>query len=71
LGRLAGEYRVRGVVHSILQYCHGYDIEAKALDRALAGMPSLKIVADYGEQDEEQIRVRVEAFREVLAGRAV
>jgi len=32
-----------------------------------AGVPSLKIVADYGEQDEEQIRVRVEAFRELLA----
>ncbi len=71
VGRLVGEYRVQGVVHSILQYCHGYDIEARALDKALAGMPTLKIVADYGEQDEEQIRVRVEAFREVLAGRAV
>ncbi|KZD16628.1 MAG: double-cubane-cluster-containing anaerobic reductase [Candidatus Fermentibacter daniensis] len=66
---LLPEYRVQGVIHGILQYCHGYDIEAKALDKVLsaAGVPSLKIVADYGEQDEEQIRVRVEAFRELLA----
>lgn len=65
----AAEYRIGGVVHLILQYCHGYDIEAKALDKVLgkAGIPSLKVVSDYGEQDEEQIRVRVEAFREMIA----
>ena|GEM_PF-1533821 len=28
----------------------------------------MKVVTDYGEQDEEQIRVRVEAFREMIAG---
>jgi benzoyl-CoA reductase/2-hydroxyglutaryl-CoA dehydratase subunit BcrC/BadD/HgdB len=69
----AGDYRIDGLVHCILQYCHGYDIEAKALDKVLGkvGIPTLKVVTDYGEQDEEQIRVRVEAFREMITGGAV
>jgi benzoyl-CoA reductase/2-hydroxyglutaryl-CoA dehydratase subunit BcrC/BadD/HgdB len=62
------DYGAVGMVHTILQYCHAYDIEAKALDKALSavGIPSLKIVTDYSEQDEQQIRVRVEAFAELL-----
>jgi len=61
------DYKIGGVVHNILQYCHGYDIEAKAVDMALAknGIPSIKIVTDYSEEDIEQIRVRLETFAEV------
>ena len=29
------------------------------------GIPSLKIVCDYSEEDGEQIKVRMEAFREI------
>ena len=60
-------YRAQGVVHNVLQFCHGFDIEAKALDRMLSrdGIPSIKIVTDYSEEDVERIRVRLEAFREV------
>lgn len=65
----ASEYRVDGVIHGILQYCHAYDIEAKVLDKALGkiALPTLKIVTDYSELDMEQIRVRIEAFGEVIA----
>lgn len=67
--RLAEEYAVDGVVHYVLQYCHGYNVEAVALTAALkrAGVPSLKIGTDYSEQDTEQLRTRVEAFLETLA----
>jgi len=66
--RLIGDYRVDGVIHNILQYCHGYNIEAKAIDNILKGMgiPSLKIVTDYSQEDSGQIRTRVEAFAELL-----
>jgi benzoyl-CoA reductase/2-hydroxyglutaryl-CoA dehydratase subunit BcrC/BadD/HgdB len=66
---LVRTFRARGVVQNILQFCHTYDIEAKALEGRLAkdGVPSLKIVTDYGEEDLEPIRVRVEAFAEVIA----
>jgi len=65
------DYRATGMVHTVLQYCHAYDIEAKALDKALAeaGVQTLKIVTDYSEQDEQQLRVRVEAFAELLSDR--
>jgi benzoyl-CoA reductase/2-hydroxyglutaryl-CoA dehydratase subunit BcrC/BadD/HgdB len=67
LRKMIDDYRAQGVVHTILQFCHGFDIEAKVLDRALAAakVPSIKIVTDYSEEDVEQIRVRLEAFREV------
>jgi benzoyl-CoA reductase/2-hydroxyglutaryl-CoA dehydratase subunit BcrC/BadD/HgdB len=65
---LVEEYRVDGVIHNILQYCHGYNIEAKAIDNTLKdkGIPSLKIVTDYSQEDAGQIRTRVEAFAELL-----
>ncbi len=69
---LAKEYRVQGVVHNILQFCHGFNVESKALENALAasGIPSLKIVTDYSEEDIEQLKVRAETFCELLkAGR--
>jgi benzoyl-CoA reductase/2-hydroxyglutaryl-CoA dehydratase subunit BcrC/BadD/HgdB len=69
LEALVGEYGVQGVVHNILQYCHTYDIEAKRVDQTMEplGIPTLKIVTDYSEEDVEQIRVRVEAFAEMAA----
>jgi benzoyl-CoA reductase/2-hydroxyglutaryl-CoA dehydratase subunit BcrC/BadD/HgdB len=69
---LAREYRVQGVVHNVLQYCHGFNVEAKALEIALLkiGLPSLKLVTDYAEQDVENLRVRAQAFSEMLGAPA-
>ena len=67
---LVGEYNVQGVVHGVLQYCHTYDIESRAVDKVLAevGIPSIRMVTDYSEEDTEQLRTRAEAFAEVAAG---
>lgn len=67
---MAKEYRVRGVVQNVLQYCHGYNVEAKAVEKALAkeNIPNLKIVTDYADEDLEQLRVRIETFGELLRG---
>ena len=64
----AKEYGVHGVVEYVLQTCHGYNIEAMRVEAALkkAGIPSLKIVTDYSEEDTGQLRTRVEAFLETL-----
>ncbi len=66
--RLAREHRVDGVIQYVLQYCHTYSIEAVAVAAALkeAGLPSLKIVTDYAEEDTGQLRLRVDAFLEGL-----
>jgi len=66
--RLVREYRVDGVVQYVLQYCHTYNVEAVRVASALkeAGVPSLKIVTDYAEEDTGQLRLRVDAFLEGL-----
>lgn len=71
INNMAREFRVDGVVQNILQYCHGYNIEAKAVENALKelNIPSLKIVTDYSQEDTGQIRTRVEAFAELLEER--
>jgi benzoyl-CoA reductase/2-hydroxyglutaryl-CoA dehydratase subunit BcrC/BadD/HgdB len=66
--RLARECRVDGVIQYVLQYCHTYNVEAIAVAGVLkeAGVPSLKIVTDYSEEDAGQLRTRIEAFLEGL-----
>lgn len=68
------EYRVQGVVQNILQYCHGFNIEAKAIENVCsdANIPSIKIETDYSDEDIEQLRVRIESFAEIMtSGEAV
>lgn len=58
------EFNVEGVVHNILQYCHGFNVEAGMIDNMLSDIevPSIKIVSDYSQEDMEQIKLRLEAF---------
>lgn len=65
---LARKCNVRAVVQYILQYCHGYNIEAIRIGAALkkAGIPSLTIETDYSEEDTGQLRTRVEALLESM-----
>ncbi len=58
------EFHVEGVIHNILQYCHGFNVEAGVIDNMLAdiNVPSIKIVSDYSQEDMEQIKLRLEAF---------
>ncbi|MEO0132155.1 MAG: double-cubane-cluster-containing anaerobic reductase [candidate division WOR-3 bacterium] len=62
------EYQVDGVIHYVLQYCHGYNIETLKIDNALKNknIPSLKIITDYSEEDIGQLRTRIDAFLETL-----
>ena len=63
---LAKEYRADAVVQYVLQYCHTYHIEAIRVTQALksAGIPSIVIETDYGDEDEGQLRTRIEALLE-------
>ncbi len=65
---MAKDFKASGVVYNVLQYCHAYNIESIKVEKALkaAGVPMLKIETDYGSEDVEQIRTRVEAFTEML-----
>jgi benzoyl-CoA reductase/2-hydroxyglutaryl-CoA dehydratase subunit BcrC/BadD/HgdB len=70
VARLAGEFRVEGVVQYVLQYCHTYHIEAIRVAGVLKekGISSLEIETDYSEEDTGRLRTRVEAFLESLPG---
>lgn len=66
--RLIKEYKVDGVIQYILQYCHGYNVEAINIASALKreNIPNLKIETDYSEEDTGQIKTRIEAFIESI-----
>jgi benzoyl-CoA reductase/2-hydroxyglutaryl-CoA dehydratase subunit BcrC/BadD/HgdB len=66
--KIIDSYKVDGVVQYILQYCHGYNVEAIRVAQTLkkTGLPNLKIVTDYAEEDIGQLRTRVDAFLEQI-----
>ncbi|MGD0110804.1 MAG: 2-hydroxyacyl-CoA dehydratase family protein [Armatimonadota bacterium] len=68
---LASEFRVDGVVYHCLRVCPAFDIESMSMQRGLKqqGLPCLTITTDYGQEDTEQIRNRVQAFLEMLGAR--
>lgn len=66
------DYRADGVIHYGLQFCQPYQIEALGMERSLEtnGLPTLRIDTDYGMEDVEQLKTRVEAFIERIGSKA-
>lgn len=66
--RLARDFAVDGVIQYTLQFCHTFAHEAVKVDEALdaAGIPNLRLETDYSKQDVEQLKVRIQAFLEVV-----
>ncbi|MBE0432608.1 2-hydroxyacyl-CoA dehydratase [candidate division WOR-3 bacterium] len=66
--KIVDAYRVDGVVQYILQYCHGYNVEAIRVAGILKkrNIPNIKIETDYSEEDMGQLRTRIDAFLEQL-----
>ncbi len=65
---MARALKVDGVVHYGLQFCQPYAIESFKIERALrsAGIALLKIETDYGMEDAEILKNRVQAFVEMI-----
>ena len=70
--KLAKQFNVDGVIYYTLQNCHDYNVEAIKVGRVLKaeGLPMLKIETDYAMGGSEQIKTRVEAFLEIIEGKA-
>lgn len=66
--KIISTYQVDGVVQYILQYCHGYNVEALRVAQVLkqTNLPNLKIVTDYSEEDTGQLQTRIDAFLEQI-----
>jgi benzoyl-CoA reductase/2-hydroxyglutaryl-CoA dehydratase subunit BcrC/BadD/HgdB len=71
LKRLVEEYNVQGVVDLTWFCCHTYNVETFSVREFISqefGLPFIHLETDYSETDLPQLRVRIEAFLEMVAG---
>ncbi len=63
--------RVEGVIYHVLKGQIEYDFELERFETMLAqyGIPVFRLETDYQYQDVEQLRIRLEAFSEMLTQR--
>lgn len=62
-------FNVDGVVDLTWQACHTYNIEAAGVQKFVSkkfNLPYLHLETDYSESDTEQLRIRIEAFLEMV-----
>ena len=70
LRELTAQFAIDAVVDLTWQGCQTYDVESwsvKKFVRDELKLPFLQIVTDYSPADTEQLKVRIEAFLEMLA----
>ncbi|MBR3401957.1 MAG: 2-hydroxyacyl-CoA dehydratase [Parasporobacterium sp.] len=62
------DYRIQGVIYHVLRGCLVYDFEYKLIEEELGrmGIPVIRLESDYNEEDVEQLRIRIEAFIELI-----
>ena len=66
---LAADFAVDAVVDLTWQGCQTYAVESSSLKKFVQEslqLPFLQIETDYSETDTEQLKVRIEAFIEML-----
>ncbi len=69
LGELIEEFSVDGVADLTWQACHTYNVESYRIEKFVKEkyqLPFLHLETDYSESDTEQLRVRIEAFLEMM-----
>lgn len=62
------DHEVQGIIYYVLRGCLVYDYEYKLLEDELADLniPIIRLESDYNEEDVEQLRIRIEAFIEMI-----
>lgn len=62
------DHHIQGVIYHVLRGCLVYDYEYPVLEEELekGGIPIIRVESDYNEEDVEQLRIRIEAFIELL-----
>ena len=68
LKQLIKENRIQGVIYHVLRGCLVYDFEYKTIEEELGKLdiPVIRLESDYNEEDIEQLRIRIEAFIELI-----
>ncbi|NLV16123.1 MAG: 2-hydroxyacyl-CoA dehydratase [Syntrophomonadaceae bacterium] len=69
LERMISKFKVDGVIDLTWQACHTFNVESYFLEDLVKnklGLPFLHLETDYSDSDRETLRVRVEAFLEMI-----
>jgi benzoyl-CoA reductase/2-hydroxyglutaryl-CoA dehydratase subunit BcrC/BadD/HgdB len=66
--QLANENQVDGVIYHDLRLCQLFDMEKDLVNKVIKEnkIPVLTLHTDYGQEDVEQLRTRIEAFLEMI-----
>ena len=70
LHEMIKDFAIDGVIDLTWQACHTYNIEAYSVEEFIKekfNLQTLHLETDYAESDTEQLRVRIEAFLEMLS----
>jgi len=72
IGELAEQYKVDGIVSEIVRFCtyNGWDKFDLKKQMEKRGIPILEIDLEYGHPAGAQVKIRAEAFMEMLESRA-
>lgn len=62
------DHKIQGVVYHVLRGCLVYDYEYQMMEDELGKLdiPVIRVESDYNEEDVEQLRIRIEAFIELI-----
>jgi benzoyl-CoA reductase/2-hydroxyglutaryl-CoA dehydratase subunit BcrC/BadD/HgdB len=72
IGQLAEQYKVNGIISDDVRFCtyNGWDRWDLKKQMEKAGIPILQIDREYGHPAGAQVKIRAEAFMEMLETRA-
>jgi benzoyl-CoA reductase/2-hydroxyglutaryl-CoA dehydratase subunit BcrC/BadD/HgdB len=69
LSGMIRDFQPDAVVEFVLTACHSYNVESHKISRHVTdthGLPYLKIESDYSDNDEGQIRTKIQAMFEMI-----
>lgn len=68
LEKMVKEDCIDGIIYHVLRGCLVYDYEYERIEKYFSakGIPVIRLESDYNEEDIEQLRIRIEAFIEMI-----
>ena len=65
---MIADNQIDGIIYHVLRGCLVYDYEYTLLEKTFGekGIPIIRVESDYNEEDVEQLRIRIEAFIEMI-----
>lgn len=68
LEKMVKENHIDGIIYHVLRGCLVYDYEYEQIEKYFSakGIPVIRLESDYNEEDIEQLRIRIEAFIEMI-----